>query len=86
MKSRLLSDPYIRNLLIVLLVCLIVAAVCLSDKTPCQMGIRASLLCNYYNASPDGNITFQKGCVVVCNMSEVEIQGYLSGLTTSRTI
>lgn len=85
MTSRLLSDPEIRNLLLVLFVCIVVAVVCLLDtsRTPC---LKEMMLCDYYNVSADGKTQFHKGCTVVCNMSDAEIRAYSSGAYTSRAI
>jgi hypothetical protein len=87
MKSRLITDPEIRGLLLILLVCVIVLVFALTDNSqaPCLKGERSILLCDYYNASIDGKTEFHKGCTTICNMSDVEAQSYLSG-STSRTI
>lgn len=83
MKSRILYDPDIRNLLLVLFVCVVVLCFALLDysTSPCPPGVEGVLLCNYYNGSE-----FHAGCAVMCNMSDVVVQSYLSGATTSKTV
>lgn len=81
MKSRLLTDPEIRGLLLILLVCVIILLFALlnNSQAPCLKGVRSVLVCDYYNVSTEGKTEFHKGCTIICNMSDVEAQGYLSG-------
>jgi len=83
--SRLCSDPEIRKQLLILLICLLVASMILYFDSGVRGCISPTLLCDYYNVS-GGRLVFHRGCVKVCNMSDVSVKGYLSGLNTSTRI
>jgi len=79
--SKLLTDPDIRKLVAVLVVCLIIAVAMVYLDRPDYRGHNRVLLCGFFNGS-----IYQRGCVVFFNDTlndSVLLQGYLSGKTSS---